>query len=176
NLSKLLGVEESKAHLYEAKGANWTCLDGSATIPYEAINDDFCDCADGSDEPGTSACLNGKFYCRNVGHIPSYIPSSRVNDGICDEYDGKIKCPNICKEASAEYHKKLKEIENLRAQGIRIRNGYIEDGKKLRIQREAELNRLRTELEAAKIRVREREAALKKIEARKTDTEQSGSK
>ncbi|CAG8781136.1 14202_t:CDS:2, partial [Racocetra fulgida] len=125
------------AHLYEAKGANWTCLDGSATIPYEAINDDFCDCADGSDEP---ECCDGS-----------------------DEYDGKIKCPNICKEASAEYHKKLKEIENLRAQGIRIRNGYIEDGKKLRIQREAELNRLRTELEAAKIRVREREEMLWEI-------------
>ncbi|CAG8639345.1 8536_t:CDS:10, partial [Cetraspora pellucida] len=159
-----------------AKGPNWTCLDGSATIPYEAINDDFCDCADGSDEPGTSACSNGKFYCRNEGHIPSSIPSSRINDGVCDEYDGKIKCPNTCKEASIEYNKKLDALKKLRTQGIRIRNSYIEEGKKLRIKREAELNRLKIELEAAKIRVREREAALKKIETRKTDTEQSGSK
>ncbi|CAG8717966.1 15433_t:CDS:10, partial [Dentiscutata erythropus] len=140
------------AHLYEAKGSNWTCLDGSSIIPYEAINDDFCDCADGSDEPGTSACPNGKFYCKNVGHIPSYILSSRVNDGpeCCDgsdEYDGKIKCPNICKETNAVYRKKLEELEKLRTQGIRIRKKYIED-------------------------VKEREAALKKVENDKTDTEQ----
>lgn len=32
---------------------------------------------------GTSACPNGKFYCRNAGHAPLFMFSSRVNDGIC---------------------------------------------------------------------------------------------
>jgi hypothetical protein len=32
---------------------------------------------------GTSACLKGRFYCQNQGHIGASIPSSRVNDGIC---------------------------------------------------------------------------------------------
>ena len=32
---------------------------------------------------GTSACPNGKFYCKNAGHIPFSLYSSRVNDGIC---------------------------------------------------------------------------------------------
>lgn len=32
---------------------------------------------------GTSACPEGKFYCRNFGSQPSFLFSSRVNDHIC---------------------------------------------------------------------------------------------
>lgn len=61
----------------------FACLDGSATIPFSEVNDDYCDCPDGSDEPGTAACAQGYFYCKNEGHVPGRVLKSRVNDGLC---------------------------------------------------------------------------------------------
>jgi protein kinase C substrate 80K-H len=48
------GVHPSLLSKYEPKGTTWTCLDGVKTIPWTAVNDDYCDCLDGSDEPGAS--------------------------------------------------------------------------------------------------------------------------
>ena len=61
----------------------WKCLHSDQLIRYDQINNDYCDCEDGSDEPGTSACSQGRFYCENKGFFPSYIRRSRVNDGVC---------------------------------------------------------------------------------------------
>ncbi|KAM3956298.1 uncharacterized protein ACR2FA_009749 [Aphomia sociella] len=68
------------------------CLNSEQRIPYEQLNDDFCDCVDGTDEPSTNACDNGTFYCdtQYQGKPTSLnkIPSGKVNDGICDCCDG----------------------------------------------------------------------------------------
>lgn len=74
------GVPTSMKPLYE--GSTFECLDKSKVIDISRVNDDYCDCPDGSDEPGTSACVNGTFYCKNRGARGKYIASMYVNDGI----------------------------------------------------------------------------------------------
>lgn len=93
---------------------HFACFDGGNTFSsFEVVNDDYCDCSDGSDEPGTSACaglLAGSFTEAQspgssiassapgfscawaleesttlVGHGPQdVVRLGAVNDGICD--------------------------------------------------------------------------------------------
>ncbi|GJJ68775.1 protein kinase C substrate 80K-H [Entomortierella parvispora] len=137
------GVSPSKANLYVPdRSSQWKCLDGSKTIPFNAVNDDYCDCPDGSDEPGTSACGTGHFHCANVGHVASDIKSSRVNDGVCDpeccdgsdEYNGAIHCPNVCDEVGAEAGLERERVRAIEAEGSRLRKVYIEHGQNTKLQ------------------------------------------
>lgn len=68
-------------NLYQ--GDTLTCDQGTKTLSKDRINDGYCDCKDGLDEPGTSACAQNTFYCANKGHEARYIPSQWVDDGIC---------------------------------------------------------------------------------------------
>lgn len=54
----------AERQFYE-EGKPFTCLDGSRTIPFDRVNDDYCDCHDGSDEPGVCSvqCSREKFAC-----------------------------------------------------------------------------------------------------------------
>ncbi|XP_074290003.1 glucosidase 2 subunit beta isoform X1 [Silene latifolia] len=98
--SLLRGVHPLDINYYAAELIK--CKDGSNSFAKDRLNDDFCDCIDGTDEPGTPACPRGKFYCRNLGSQPQFLFSSRVNDHICDccdgsdEYNGASFCPNTC--------------------------------------------------------------------------------
>lgn len=56
----LHGVSPDKMLHYKIDTAKFKCLDGKKFISFNAINDNYCDCDDGSDEPGTSACSNGR--------------------------------------------------------------------------------------------------------------------
>ncbi len=59
---------------------------GSLSIPCSAVNDDYCDCNNGEDEPGTAACgaQGARFTCTN-GDL---ISTAFVDDGVCDCCDG----------------------------------------------------------------------------------------
>ncbi|KAH7677549.1 Glucosidase 2 subunit beta protein [Dioscorea alata] len=130
------------------------CKDGSKKFTKEQLNDEFCDCLDGTDEPGTSACPEGKFYCRNAGHIPLTIFSSRVNDGICDccdgsdEYHSHMKCPNTCWEAGRAARENLKKRIATYQEGVRMRKGDVDRARQAFAKDEADLAKLKAEEES----------------------------
>lgn len=86
------GVLQSLMRQYRPTANDeFKCIKSEQHIPFDLINDDYCDCDDGTDEPSTSACVNGTFYCDSQYQKPvslHEIPSSKVNDGICDCCDG----------------------------------------------------------------------------------------
>ena len=53
-VDKTFGVMPGLVSQYVTTNGKWKCLDGSKEIPWDSVNDDFCDCLDGSDEPGAS--------------------------------------------------------------------------------------------------------------------------
>lgn len=170
------GLDPHNKHRYHP-GKDFTCLDGSDTIAfsmgtraiqcvrvnvtfvsrlYYVVNDDYCDCLDGSDEPGTAACPTGGFYCQNRGHKPATIFSSRVDDGthkhthpthyvcmmyilcvcigICDccdgsdEWWGETECVNMCIELGKKEELARLEREAIYAQGYEKRVQYEQQG------------------------------------------------
>ena len=55
----MLGVAPSEVANYQPNPMGlFACLDGEMRVAWASVNDDFCDCSDGSDEPGTGACPN----------------------------------------------------------------------------------------------------------------------
>lgn len=121
------------------------------------INDQFCDCMDGSDEPGTSACshLLGRsltFYCPNKGHVPLRVPVSRVDDGICDCCDGsdETKCPNTCEQQAEQVR-----LATQRAQDAQLAG--VESHQKRMAKAVLDLERLTQALEVLKVVIALRE-------------------
>jgi protein kinase C substrate 80K-H len=50
--SQLRGLDPKLRPQYSGADGKFACLDGLKTIPFSQVNDDYCDCFDGSDEPG----------------------------------------------------------------------------------------------------------------------------
>ncbi|XP_010938146.1 glucosidase 2 subunit beta isoform X2 [Elaeis guineensis] len=146
------------------------CKDGSKKFTKEQLNDEFCDCPDGTDEPGTSACPQGKFYCPNAGHIPLTVFSSRVNDGICDccdgsdEYNGNVNCPNTCWEAGKVAREKLQKKIATFQMGVTVRRQEVEKAKQAFAQDKAELSKLKSEEKILKEHVQKLKEQKERIE------------
>lgn len=163
------------------------------------VNDDYCDCPDGSDEPGTSACsylsplspsspsdvtnndnINATialpgFYCKNRGHLPSYVPFTNVNDGICD-YElccdgsdewasaGGIKCEDKCQEIGKEWRRKDEARHKSLDAANRKRKELVTDAQRQRKEVEDHISTLEAQLEAQQKKAGNLEAELADIE------------
>jgi protein kinase C substrate 80K-H len=150
------GVPRSKQSLY-ANGINCVLRDADSAsadpvyIPINRINDNYCDCADGSDEPGTaSSCENGRFYCVNAGYKGMYIPSAHVGDGACDCCDGSDEAAGLCEDACAAQRESAMEAAQADAKaimsGVAAREKMIAEGKRLVLEDQRELDSLKARL------------------------------
>ncbi|KAK9419680.1 putative Glucosidase II beta subunit-like protein-domain-containing protein [Seiridium unicorne] len=180
------GVSPEFARFYELK-EKFTCIGHpTITISKSRVNDNTCDCPDGSDEPGTAACayldhlspsqplpasLSGStnttnalpgFWCANEGHIGAYVPFLYVNDGVCD-YD-------LCCDGSEEY----KGVG-----GVKCQNRCGEIGKEWRrVEKERKDNlekankKRRTMAKESKELRRQVEAKIEKLTGEIADLEQ----
>ncbi|CAF0968478.1 unnamed protein product [Brachionus calyciflorus] len=132
NRKYIRGIDKQMYNLYKPnKDGMFKCLTTNQLIEFYKLNDDYCDCTDGSDEPSTSACQFGTFYCSFQNQLlPNYnIPSSRVDDKICDCCDGsdensKINCKNTCDSLISKIKKKIKDRSNAEIE----KQKYIKEG------------------------------------------------
>ena len=90
SISRIFGLPQSEfKYFLPDETGQFTCYKSEhvVKIPFDQVNDDYCDCPDGSDEPSTGACPGTKFVC-SEGDQGKWLPSSRINDGVCDCCDG----------------------------------------------------------------------------------------
>ncbi|KAJ3308441.1 hypothetical protein HDV04_001222 [Boothiomyces sp. JEL0838] len=155
---QIRGVEQSQKELYVK---NFSCLDKSN--PNAVVNDDFCDCDDGSDEPGSLGLIQGRQHAR----------MENCCDGS-DEYLKLTKCPDTCGELHQAYLQEQARLEEIRKLGAQKKMELIANAKD-------KIKELKRELKTTKAQLprflKEAEAAKNKLEAlkrRKEPVSESG--
>jgi hypothetical protein len=144
----------------------FTCFDDSATIPMSRFNDNYADCADGSDEPGTADGSAPTFYCPNNGSSPREIPRWAVGDGICDCCDGTdeylggvVNCSLTCPVSQAERNRLYKKLKASYRKGLKARPRMALDGENAYADLQVRIDRFNKKLGLLRERIRAVESA-----------------
>eukprot|EP00934_Nitzschia_sp_Nitz4_P006758 Nitzschia sp. Nitz4//scaffold89_size161592//60456//62790//NITZ4_002375-RA/size161592-snap-gene-0.172-mRNA-1//-1//CDS//3329559607//6748//frame0 len=143
----------------------------TTVVPNDSINDGYCDCPyDGLDEPSTPACAGSQHWPGLGGGMPDSdtrspllfqcpqqpklkLPSSRLNDGICDccdgadelLLDGTSPCTDTCEELLRAERLLRQTLEtNFRA-GYTQRQQKVADFEALKVTKRAEIETLEKE-------------------------------
>lgn len=130
------GVAPEDIAQYQDPSA-FQCPGGGPILSRALVNDDFCDCPKGGDEPGTGACTGSEhnspkgFYCPNHGLAPRYVYLSRVGDGVCDCCDGSDEwqtgaCSDTCDEFLRAKKARLEQQRHAMETGIAMKRKALE--------------------------------------------------
>lgn len=159
----IMGVSPENQHLYDVSDdGTWRCLlDLSIVLQAHQINDNFCDCPDGSDEPGTNACEFTEdapqyFYCANEGYLPKYIENFKVNDGVCDYdvcCDGSDeylsgKCENRCGEVMQQYQNYINDRGLAMVNALKFKDELVAKARVNKAKLEEKVASMKSELQS----------------------------
>jgi len=122
----------------------------------------------------TTLALPG-FYCKNKGHVPTYVPFTQVNDGVCDhdlccdgteEWDGVggVKCQDKCQEIGKEWRKIDEARQRSLGNAGKKRKELVTEAGRLRKEVEDRIQSLGTEIEGSERQVQQLEQELAEVE------------
>ncbi|KAG3113692.1 hypothetical protein PI125_g7109 [Phytophthora idaei] len=165
------GISPGLQHKLNAV-SSFTCDNGQQQLELSRLSDNYCDCVDGSDEPGTSACSHtaAVFHCVNAGFFSTDVPTSRVNDGLCDccdgsdEYASGVSCASQCAEKMEAFKADKKDLIEQVEAGLKDRVALVAEAQRLWDEEQDKKKQMETSTSTLKVMVEQ-------LEARKEDDE-----